>query len=431
MSLVTLASLCLFGVFIVTAVIGVPIAYTLILAGTVFIGITGITRDTMITQTMFATADNFPLLAVPFFMVAGELMAQGGIARRLVDWAMALVGSRKGGLGAIAILACMIFGAISGSGTATAAAIGGILIPIMKENSYKPEHTASIVALGGALGPIIPPSVFYILYGVIATVSVSKLFIGALIPSLIVVLSLLIVNYFQCVHEDYPTFSRKYSWREKLIVTKNSFWALLAPIVVLGGIYGGIFTPTEAAVISVTYSILVSMFIYKELDLKGVLNTFIKGLSTASAILIIMGPATLFGKMLAVARIPQGLTDALMTISENVLVFLLLTNIMLLIAGMLLEGVAILTIFSPLLVPVAQAYGVDLLHFGVIIGINLSVGLCTPPFGLNLFITSKIAGISFTNTFRHLFPLIIGTIVALGIISAFPELSLWLPRLME
>lgn len=427
---VGMMSLILLGIFIVCLLINIPIAFALCIACVAFIWQTGLTNIDMLTQTIFATADNFPLLAVPFFILSGELMSSGGIAIRLVNFAKTLVGHKIGGLGAIAILGCMIFAAISGSGTATAAAIGGIMIPIMADNKYKAEHSASIVACAGALGPIIPPSIFYVLYGVIANVSISKLFIGGLLPGILVAVALLIVNYFICKKEKYPKADFQFSWRNVLSGLNEAKWALLAPAVILGGIYGGIFTPTEAAVVGVVYSLIISVFVYKELKFKDLPKVFIKGGMIAATILIIMGPAALFGKMLAIARIPQMLSDVLIGITASPFIFLLIINAILLICGMFMEGAAALTILSPLLVPIALSYGVDPLHFGIIMSVNLSAGLFTPPFGLNLFITSKIAGVKFTETFKYLWPQVVAVLVALAIITLVPALSTWLPNVM-
>lgn len=422
--------LILFGLFIVCILMNIPIAFSLLIACCVFIMQTGMTSVDMVTQTMFATVDNFPLIAVPFFILSGELMSSGGIAVRLIDFAKTLVGHKTGGLGAIAILGCMIFAAISGSGTATAAAIGGIMLPIMIEHKYKAEHSAATVATAGALGPIIPPSIFFVLYGVSANVSISKLFIGGLLPGILVTICLLITNYFICKKEDYPKADYKFSWHNVVTEFKRAFFALLAPIVILGGIYGGIVTPTEAAVVGVIYSLIVSMFIYKELKLKDLPAIFMKGGMTAATILIIMGPAALFGKMMAIARVPQLLAEVLGGITSSALVLLLIINIVLLITGMLMEGAAAITILTPLLVPIITAYGIDPLHFGIIMSVNLSAGLFTPPFGLNLFITSKIAGVKFTNTFKYLWPMVVAVLIALAIITVVPQLSTFLPNLL-
>lgn len=422
--------LILFGLFIVCLLMNIPIAFSLLIACCVFILQTGMTSIDMVTQTMFSTVDNFPLLAVPFFILSGELMSSGGIAVRLIDFAKTLVGHKTGGLGAIAILGCMIFAAISGSGTATAAAIGGIMIPIMIENKYKAEHSAAIVGTAGALGPIIPPSIFFVLYGVIANVSISKLFIGGLLPGILVAAALLIVNFFICKKEGYPKADFKFSWSNVFKEFKRAIFALAAPVVILGGIYGGIVTPTEAAVVGVIYSLIVSMFIYKELTLKDLPAIFMKAGMTAATILIIMGPAALFGKMMAIARIPNLLSEILAGITSSPMLLLLIINVVLLICGMLIEGAAAITILSPLLVPIVTAYGIDPLHFGIIISVNLSAGLFTPPFGLNLFITSKIAGVKFTDTFKYLWPQVFAVLIALAIITCVPALSTLLPSIL-
>lgn len=420
----------LFGLFIACLIIKIPIAFALCVAGIVFIWETGLTNIDTLTQTIFATADNFPLLAVPFFILAGELMSSGGIARRLVEFAQAIVGPRVGGLGMIATLCCMVFAAISGSGTATAAAIGGIMIPIMIANRYKPEHAASIVACGGALGPIIPPSIFFVLYGVIANVSISKLFLGGVLPGLVVTFALLVVNRILCNKERYPLVGMRFSFKGMLTAMNHAKFALLAPVVVLGGIYGGIFTPTEAAVVSVVYCLLVGLFVHKEFTVQELPQIFIHSAMVSATILIIMGPAAYFGKCMAIAGFPQMVAEYLQMFSSSPFSFLLIVNVLLVVVGMLIEGVAALTILSPLLIPIAIAYSIDLLHFGVILTVNLAAGLFTPPFGLNLFIASKIANVPFTKTFPFLWPQVVAVFIALALIIIFPSLSTWLPHFM-
>jgi len=425
------AMFILFGLFIFCLVIKVPIALALCIAGIVFNLATNLTTIDTLTQTVFATADNFPLLAVPFFILAGELMGGGGIAKRLVSFAQTIVGQRVGGLGMIAILCCMVFAAISGSGTATVAAIGAIMIPTMIASGYKPGHAASIVACGGALGPIIPPSILFVIYGVIANVSISKLFLGGVLPGALVTLAMLVMNRILCQRENYPVEGARSGFKDILAAFNQAKFALLAPVVVLGGIYGGVFTPTEAAVISVVYCLLVGLFVHKELKIRDIPEIFMHSAMVSATILIIMGPASYFSKCMAIAGIPQLLAGQLQMLSSSPLTFLLIVNVLLVAVGMMIEGVAALTILTPLLIPIALAYNIDPLHFGVILTVNLSFGLFTPPFGLNLFLASKIADIPFPKTFPFLWPQMIAVFAALALIVVFPFFSTWLPAVMR
>ena len=423
----SIAIFIMFGLFIFCLVIKVPVAIALCIAGIIFTWETKLTNIDTLTQTIFATADNFPLLAVPFYILAGELMGSGGIAKRLVVFAQAIVRRRIGGLGMIAILCCMVFAAICGSGTATVAAIGGIMIPIMIAKGYKPGHAASIVACGGALGPIIPPSIFFILYGVIANVSISKLFLGGVLPGLLVTFTLLVANRILCRMENYPVEGERSSFKDMLAALNQAKFALLAPVVVLGGIYGGVFTPTEAGVVSVVYCLLVGVFVHKELAFRDIPEIFMHSAMVSASILIIMGPASYFGKCMALASFPQLMAEYLRMLSSSPLTFLFIVNVLLIVVGMFVEGVAAITILTPLLVPIALSYGIDLLHFGIVITVNIAAGLFTPPFGMNLFVASRIANIPFTKTFPFLWPLVIGVLATLMLVVVFPFLTTWLP----
>lgn len=417
-------------VLIVCLLLNVPIAFTIALSGLVVIFLEGVAPLTSFIQSSFNASNSFPLLAVPLFVLAGELMSVGGIAKRIVDFAKTIVGSFTGGIGLVAIVASLIFAAISGSAVATAAAIGAIMIPIMKDSGYRAPYAATLVASAGSLGPIIPPSIIFILYGVMANVSIAGLFLGGIIPGLLMALAFVIVNYSISKKEGYFGSGRS-TFKEMLRELNNAKFALIAPVIILGGIYAGIFTPTESGVIAVIYSLIISLFVYKELKIKDIPRIFMQSSITTGSVLIIVGTAIFFGRMLALERVPQMLSDFIQGISTNPIIILLIINIFLLIVGMFMETIAALLIFVPLLLPIINSVGIDPLHFGIVVGLSLAMGFFTPPIGINVFVASRIANISFGQTYRYLFVFIFACLIVLALVTYIPQLSLFLPSLLN
>ncbi|ONK23986.1 C4-dicarboxylate ABC transporter permease [Bacillus sp. VT-16-64] len=433
--------LLLFGILILLVCLQVPIAIALAASSLLVVLIEGSVPLTLFIQTSFSSMDSFPLIAIPFFILAGDIMSRGGMAKRLVEFIQSMVGSLTGSLGIITIIASFIFAAISGSGAATVASIGAILIPYMLKSGYAPGYAASIAASAGGLGPIVPPSIVFILYGVMSGTSISDLFIAGIMPGILVAVSLLIVNYLICKREGYGTVNHRVfaetaaTFEEK---QKGSFWkalneakwALLAPVLILGGIYGGIVTPTEAAVVAVVYSLIICTFFYREINLKNFLEIFLQSARTSGSILIFVSAASFFGQVLSIERIPQFLADTISGWTTNPLIILLLINIFLLIVGMFMETIAAVLIFVPLLLPIVLALGIDPIHFGMIVCLNLSLGLITPPLGINLFIGSNIANISFEKALRYVVPIFGALLVVLFIITYIPSITLFLPKLI-
>ncbi|CAM4204263.1 TRAP transporter large permease [Lacicoccus alkaliphilus] len=446
-------------VFLVALILNIPIAFTLVFAGFAVLIYSGGVPLSFFIQTSFGASDSFPLLAIPFFILAGEIMSTGGIAKRLIDFVRSLVGSLTGGIGMITIITSFIFAAISGSGAATVAAIGGIMIPYMVKYGYPKPYAATLSANAGALGPIIPPSIVFIIYGVMAGVSIGDLFIAGIIPGMLLAVFLLIINYVynkkEKFEENFKPLKEEIKTTEEdvevvvenvevadenvdVVVEKRSFWsslneakyALLAPIIILGGIYGGIVTPTEAAVIAVVYSLLVSVVIYRELSLTQLSEVFMRASLTSGIIMIFVGTASFFGRMLALDQVPLALANSLASVTTNTIIIMLLINVFLLLVGMFMETVAAILLFVPLLLPIVIPLGVDPVHFGIIVCVNLALGLVTPPFGLNLFIASDIADISFERTFKYFIPFFSVLLLALLLITFIPQLSLFLPNLM-
>ncbi|WP_147054410.1 TRAP transporter large permease [Sporosarcina luteola] len=408
----------------------VPIAVSLGLATALGIWM----HDTMplmtVAQRVFISINSFPLMAIPFFILAGNLMQVGGLSKRLVNFASSLVGHFTGGLAMVAIITSMFFAAISGSGAATTAAIGAILIPAMIAKGYSKEYASANQAVSGALGVIIPPSISLILYGVVAGVSVSDLFIAGVFPGLVIVVSLLIMAYVVSKKNGYVGVEKS-TPKEIFVSFRKSILALLMPVVILGGIYGGIFTPTEAAVVAVVYGFVVGVFIYKEINIKQLGKVLIDSAVTTSIVMIIIGTAGLFSFYVSITGIPDMIMSQISGITTNAIIFLLVINLVLLIAGMFFDGAAAILIFTPLFLPAAIAFGIDPIHFGVIIVVNLAIGLVTPPVGLNLFVAAQISGISFAKLSRAVLPFIVILIIDILIISYIPAISLWLPAFLK
>ncbi|MGJ9457874.1 TRAP transporter large permease [Oceanobacillus sp. CF4.6] len=387
----------------------------------------------VITQTMFSAADSFPLLAIPFFILAGEIMSAGGMAKRIISFIQKLVGSVTGSVGMITVLASALFAAITGSGPATVAIIGGIMIPYMIKNGYDPKYAATLSASSGSLGPIIPPSIIFIVYGVVANVSIGDMFIAGIIPGTLIVIALLIFNFIISKREGYSQqLNRNESsdtsfWKE----LNQAKWALLTPVLILGSIYGGIVTPTEAAILAVVFTTIICVFVYREINWKDYFNILIKTVATSGGIMIFVGFATLFGKYLSLKQIPQTLAMQISELTTNPIVILLILNVFLLIIGMFMETIAAILIFVPLLLPIVTAIGVDPIHFGIVVCINLAIGMITPPFGINLFVASKVAGIGFEQTLRYLKWAFATLIVVLLFITLIPQLSLYLVELSK
>lgn len=423
----------LFSLLVLFVFLNVPIAIALAAASLLVVVIEGSVPLTLFIQTSFSSMDSFPLIAIPFFILAGDIMSRGGMARRLVDFIQSFVGSLTGSLGIITIISSFIFAAISGSGAATVASIGAILIPYMLKNGYSPGYAASLSASAGALGPIVPPSIVFILYAIMADTSIGDLFIAGIIPGILVALSLLIVNYFICKKEGFGRVEAVVEEKEKIGFWKSlneAKWALLAPILILGGIYGGIVTPTEAGVVAVVYSLIICIFFYREMKFTDLVAIFLKSAHTSGSILIFVSAASFFGQVLSIERIPQFLAETISSWTTNPFIILLLINIFLLIVGMFMETVAAVLIFVPLLLPIVLPLGVDPIHFGMIVCLNLSLGLVTPPLGINLFISSNIANVPFERTFKYVVQIFLALVVVLLIVTYVPSITLFLPNLL-
>ncbi|MGM8366417.1 TRAP transporter large permease [Virgibacillus sp. W0181] len=388
---------------------------------------------TTFSQKAFTALDSFPLMAIPFFTLAGVLMGKGGVAKRLLDFAQSLVGFVTGGLAIVTVLACMFFAAISGSGPATVAAVGSFMIPAMKEKNYGSGFASAITAAAGSMGAIIPPSISFILLGVAGGLSISSLFLAGVIPGILIGVLLMVASYFMVKRKkdvepsDYAKFSIKDVWNS----FRKSIWAILTPLIVLGGIYAGIFTPTEASAVAVGYAVIVGVFIYKELRLKDIYDSLVETLKITGAILFMVGLSLAFAYLLTVERIPVTIAEYMVEISDNPIMILIMINIFLLVIGAFIDVVASIVILTPILLPVATQLGVDPIHFGVIMIVNLTIGYITPPVGVNLFVASSVGKTPFEVVVKAALPIFAVMLVALALITFIPQLSLMLPSLFN
>ncbi|MCC8109648.1 MAG: TRAP transporter large permease [Planctomycetes bacterium] len=371
-----------------------------------------------------ASTSKFVLLAIPFFILGGTIMERAGISRRLIELAESLVGHIKGGVALVCIIVSCFFAAISGSGPATVAALGLIMIPAMVKAGYDPAFSAALMAVGGAIGVIIPPSINFVVYGSIADASIGTLFIGGIIPGLMMGAALVIVALWVGRRYDLKTLPRA-TWSLRGKAFKDAFWGLLMPIIILGGIYGGVFTPTEAAAVSAVYGLFVGILIYRSVKIKELYSIMVDAASVTSTVMFITAAASLFAYILTRARIDVAISTSLIELTGgNFVIFLLVVNLVLLLAGCFLDSTSALFIFTPLFVPVARALNIDIVHFGVVMIVNLAIGLVTPPVGVNLFVACGIAGIDVKTISRAVVPLIIASLVVLALVTYVPFLSL-------
>lgn len=418
----------IFIVLIGLMLVRAPIAVALGLASVAGLLVSDITPEIMIQQ-IITTNDSFPLLAIPFFILAGEIMSTGGMSRRLVNFAGALVGHFNGGLGAVAILGSSFFAALSGSNAATVAAIGGVMNAPMAEKGYRPSYTAATIAAAGVTGMIIPPSILLILYGVVTGVSIADLFMAGVIPGIFICLSLLILNWFLVRRENVERVPFK-GGGEIVKTFKEAFWPLLMPVIILSGIYGGVFTPTEAAVVAVFYGLIVGAA-FRELTWQSIYNAFLKATISSCVVMFIMNSAGVFAWLLTVNQIPQSISTYLAETAGNQLVYLLFVNLFLLVVGCMMNAAAAIVIFTSILYPAAMTFGVDPLVFGVVMAVNLSIGTVTPPLGVDLFIASAITKVSIERIVVAIWPYIALLIVDLLIITYVPWMSTFLVSLFR
>jgi len=422
-------SLILFGILAVLLLFSVPIAVSLGIASTIALLVSGKVSASYVPQGLVTSIDSFPLMAVPFFILAGDLMGQGGLSHRLIKVGRMLFGRYTGGMAIIAVVTCIFFAAISGSGPATVAAVGTILLPAMVKDGYRPSFSSGLVSCAGSLGVIIPPSIPMVIYATSANVSVSKMFMAGVIPGLLIGLTLIAYAWVQSRRDGQKPGDYRPSRQEMMAVLSDAKWALLVPVIILGGIYGGVFTPTEAAAVGVIYGFVVGAFIYRELDLKGLYKIIAGSALTSATIMLIVGTATIFGRALAIERVPVMLANAITTAVDQPWLLLLAINVILLVVGTFMETIAAIIILTPILLPLVTALGINPEHFGIVMIVNLAIGMITPPVGVNLFVASRVAGLSLETVVRGVITPMLLMIAVLLIITYVPALSLALPAL--
>ena len=420
----------LFGSFIILLILGVPIAHALGGATLLVLYAQGI-PGVFLPQTAFNTTDSFPLVAVPFFVLAGYLMEFGGLSLRLVNLASAVIGHVTGGFACVTILACMFFAAMSGSGPATVAAIGTLMIPAMIHARYDPAFAGAVASTGGTLGIMIPPSNPMIIYGVVGNVSVTQLFIAGIVPGILTGLILIGASWWLCRRYGFVGGTERPSARRLLQAVLDARWALLAPIIVLGGIYGGIFTPTEASVVAAVYGLLVGLFVYRELNWRKIYQALLNAVLVGGSVTIIVGLASGFGRLLTQYQIPQELAAYTLSWSTNPFVVLMIINVGLIIIGTFMETLATIILLTPILLPLVVELGVDPIHFGILLVITSEIGFLTPPLGVNLFVAMGIANVTLEQISKAVWPYIVVLMLVTILLTAVPQISLWLPRLLR
>lgn len=419
----------LFMSFAILLLIGVPIAVCLGISSMIAMMLLGVGRPLDATMSSLprlvsSSTSKFVLLAIPFFILGGNIMEKSGISGKLINLAEKCVGHLRGGLAIVCVIVACFFAAISGSGPATVAALGLIVVPAMIRVGYSPAFSAALMACAGAIGVIIPPSITFVVYGSIADTSIGTLFIAGLLPGLLMGAALIITALLVGRKANLKTLP-KATGKERWEAFKDAFWGLLMPVIILGGIYGGIFTPTEAAAVSAVYGLFVGCFIYKKINIKELFEIFIDSAATTATVMFITAAATLFAYVLTRARLDIAISNALVEITGgNVIIFFIIVNIVLLLAGCFLDSTSALYIFTPLFVPVALALGVNLVHLGVVMIVNLAIGLVTPPVGVNLYVACGVGKVRLREISVAVIPLIIAALIVLLLVTYVPHISL-------
>ena len=384
-----------------------------------------------VTQSLIAGTDSFPIMAIPLFILAGELMGAGGVSKRILDFCNVFFGRLTGGLAIVTVVVCMFFAAVSGSGPATVAAVGSMVVPSMLAKGYSKSFTLATIAAAGCIGVIIPPSIPMVIYGVATASSISDLFLAGFLPGLAIGLALMAYCYFYCSKHGWKGDDEPFTWERAWRIGWDAKWALINPIIILGGIYTGVFTPTEAAAVAVVYAFVCGVFIHRELNFKTVLYPIANACSTTGTTMVILGCATAFTKILTVEQIPATVTQAIITLTDNGVLILLLVNLLLLIVGCFMDTTPAMIVLAPILLPVGLKLGLSPIHFGLIMVVNLAIGFITPPLGINLFVAARIGNVPLEVVTRGIVPFIIVLITCLMIVTFVPQLSMFLPNLTK
>jgi tripartite ATP-independent transporter DctM subunit len=415
-------------VFAILMAVGVPIAVSLGLGAVTAIIFTGKFSALAAFHRMISGIDSYILIAIPFFILAGQLMNTGGITRKLFRFATALVGHIPGGLGHANVVASIIFAGMSGSAVADAGGLGQVEMKAMTDEGFDKEFSAAVTCASATIGPIIPPSIPMVVFGAAAEVSIGSLFLGGFIPGLLLGLTTMLLIYLISVKRKYPT--KRFSLREVWEAFKDAFFPLLTPVIIIGGILGGLFTPTEAAAVASVYAFILGFIFYREISVQDLQKILLDTAVTSATVLFIIGAAAAFSWVIAMEGIPQAVANWLLSVTTNKYVIILLLNIVFLILGMFMESLSILLITVPFLMPLISAVGINPIQLGVMVVLNLMIGLSTPPVGMSLFVCSKIAGVKLEKLYKEIAPFLIPLLISLAIISYFPDTILMLPRLV-
>ena len=425
MSGVALLFILLIGLMMASVPVGISLGLSTLVTMVLTTNLDVIT----IPQYCFRGLDSFPLMAIPFFMLAGNLMKFGGLSEKLINLSNSLVRGFKGGLGHVTVLASMFFAALSGSAPATVMAIGSNVIPQMEKHGYDRGYATALASTAGTIGVIIPPSIPFVIYGVVSGASISDLFVAGIIPGILIGIVLMVVNYIYARKYGYGGEGRA-SFREFLHELKDAIWALLVPVIILGGIYGGIFTPTESAVVAVVYTLIIGFVVYKELTWKKVWDAFMETGALNGTTTFMVGLSMSFAAYLTLAGIPSAVGQAILSLDAGPVVILLLINVVLLVVGCFVDNISSTIILTPILLPIAQGVGMTAVQFGIVMTVNLAIGFITPPYGVNLFYGSAIGKVSIEELSKKILPFIGAMIICLLLLTFIEPLSMWLPTVM-
>ena len=416
--------------FLLFLMIGLPVFFGLLAAPGLLLWMNGQERDiALLYRNVYNGMDSFPLMAIPFFMLAGELMNRGGITMRLVEFSQALMGHFRGGLAHVNILSSMLFAGLSGSAVADTSALGSMLIPAMEKQGYTRRFSAAITAASSVIGPIIPPSGIMIIYAYVMGESVAALFLAGIVPGILVGVGLMLMVKIMADKYDFPVATRKYTWPERGQASLKAFFPLLTPVIILGGILGGIFTPTEAAAVAAAYAIIIGMFVLRTLRLSDLPDVLGRAAMTSAVVLLLVGAAMAFKTVVSLSHAPEALAAYILSLSDNPLILLFLINLLLFIVGMFLDAGPAIIILGPILGPIFVSLGVDPVHFAIIMSVNLTVGLATPPMGLVLFVASSVSGERVEAISRAILPFLAVEVVVIFLITYIPAISMTIPRL--
>lgn len=421
--------LMLFGFLFLFIFLTVPIGIALGLSTALTLTLSSNIPNIIIAQNAFAGLDSFPLMAIPFFILAGNLMEHGGISKRILDFADSLIGFLTGGLAMVTTLSCMFFAAISGSGPATVSAIGTFMMPAMERKGYDGGFAAALTAAAGSIGVIIPPSIPFVIYAVATGQSITDLFLAGILPGLLIGVGLMVMSFFICKKNGWKGSGERPSLRRVGKEFCKAFWALLMPVIILGSIYSGICTPTEAAVIGIVYAVLIGTFVYKELKWKFMYKALVDTALINGATSFMIGLSTSFANYLTMEQVPNMVAELLTTITDNRVLVLLIINCFLLIVGCFIDNISSCLILAPIFLPVVVGLGMNPIHFGIVMTMNLAIGFITPPYGANLFVASGVGGVQFERVAKNVIPMVLTMVVILLLVTFIEPISMTLPTL--